>query len=261
MDLFLEAIYRKFHCDFRSYSGASMKRRLADAMLYFKCATLSGLQERVLHDEAVFPRLMRFLTVQVSDLFRDAEFFRAMRRDIVPVLRTYPSLRIWVAGSSTGEEAYSYAILLQEEGLLDKAILYATDINTDSLRAGEAGVYSADRFEAFAENHKASGARVPLAEHCTAAYGSVVFNRSLRRKIVFSDHSLATDGGFGEMQLISCRNVLIYFDRVLQSRAVGLFKDSLCRRGFLGLGARETLRFTDHAQHFSEVAEHWYRRC
>jgi len=257
----LEAIYRKFHCDFRSYSGASLRRRLADAMLHFKCATLSGLQERVLHDEAVFPALMRFLTVQVSDLFRDAEFFLALRRDIVPVLRTYPSLRIWIAGSSTGEEAYSYAILLQEEGLLDKSILYATDINPDSLRAGEAGVYSADRLAAFTQNHEASGARVPLAEHCTAAYGSVVFNRSLRRKIVFSDHSLATDGGFGEMQLISCRNVLIYFDRVLQGRAVGLFKDSLCRRGFLGLGARETLRFTDHARDFSEITDRWYQRC
>jgi chemotaxis protein methyltransferase CheR len=261
LDLLLEAIYRKFHYDFRSYSQLSLKRRLDDALVTFDCATLSALQDRLLHDDSVFPMLMRFLTVQVSDLFRDPEFFRTMREELVPVLRTYPSLRLWIAGCSTGEEAYSYAILLQEEGLLENTIIYATDINSDSLRAAEAGHYPGDRLETFTENHRSSGAKRPLTDHYAAAYGSVVFNRSLRKKIVFSDHSLATDGGFAEMQLISCRNVLIYFDRVLQNRAIGLFNESLCRRGFLGLGSQESLRFTEHERNFERVAERWYKRC
>jgi chemotaxis protein methyltransferase CheR len=261
LELLLEAIYRRFHCDFRRYSRPSLHRRLADALATFGCATLSGLQERLLHDEGAFPALMRFLTVPVSDLFRDPPFFSTLRRDIVPVLRTYPSLRIWIAGCSTGEEAYSFAILLEEEGLLGRAIVYATDINRDGLRIAEAGTYPADRLESFVDNHRLSGARGPLREHFAAAYGSVMFNRNLRRKIVFSEHSLATDGGFAEMQLISCRNVLIYFDAELQSRVVALFRDSLCRRGFLGLGAREALRLAEQERDFVELAERWYRRC
>lgn len=261
LSLLLEAIYRRFHYDFRRYSRSSLQRRLDDALVALGCATLSGLQERLLHDDSVFPALLRYLTVQVTELFRDADFFLTLRREILPVLRTYPSLRLWVAGCSTGEEAYSFAIVLAEEGLLDKAILYATDIDPESLRAAEAGICDSARLPLFEDNHRQSGAEVPLSTHYTAAYGSVVFNRSLRSKIVFSDHSLATDGGFAEMQLISCRNVLIYFEQALQSRALGLFKDSLCRRGFLGLGARETLRFSGHERDFEEVAQRWYRRC
>jgi chemotaxis protein methyltransferase CheR len=261
LHLLLEAIYCKFHYDFRQYSPTSLHRRLEDARVKLGCPTLSDLQARLIHDERVFPALLRFLTVQVTDLFRDPRFFLTLREDIVPVLRTYPSLRVWIAGCSTGEEAYSFAILFQEEGLLDNAMFYATDINPDSLRTAEAGVYAADRLAAFADNHRRSGARGELAEHLTTAYGSAVFSRSLRKKIVFSDHSLATDGSFAEMQLISCRNVLIYFDRALQNRALGLFKDSLCRRGFLGLGARETLRFSDHEHDFSAVGDKWYQRC
>jgi chemotaxis protein methyltransferase CheR len=259
--LLLEAIYLKFHYDFRGYSRASLGRRLKEALVHFRCATVSALQDRLLHESHVFPALLRFLTVGVSDLFRDAAFFHALRREIVPVLRTYPSLRVWIAGCATGEEAYSHAILLAEEGLLERTVLYATDINTDSLQTAQAGVYGLDRLDAFRTNHRLSGASAPLSEHYTAGYGSLVFNRSLRDKIVFSDHSLATDSVFAEMQVISCRNVLIYFERSLQNRALGLFKDSLCHRGFLGLGAPETLRFTDHEEAFVEVAERWYQRC
>lgn len=261
LELLLEAIYRRFHYDFRNYAPSSLKRRFHDARVRFGCASLSELQASLLHDDTVFPRLIRCLTVQVTDLFRDPAFFAILRRDIVPMLRTYPSLRVWIAGCSTGEEAYSFAILLQEEGLLGNAIIYATDINPDSLETADAGRYSLDRIVTFADNHRSSGARGPLSDHYTAAYGHAMFNRSLRKKIVFSDHSLATDGSFGEMQLISCRNVMIYFDRVLQDRALGLFDDSLCRRGFLGIGARESLRFTGHEHGFTELAERWYRRC
>ncbi len=261
LHLLLEAIYLKFHYDFRRYSRSSLKRRLNEALGALDCKTLSALQDRLFHDEATFPALMRYLTVPVSELFRDAAAFAVLRRDIVPILRTYPSVRVWVAGCSTGEEAYSYAMLLAEEGLLDNAIIYATDINSESLRTAEAGVYPMDRMEAFSRNHLLSGAPGPLSDHCSAAYGSVVFNRSLRSKIVFSDHSLATDGVFAELQIVSCRNVLIYFERALQQRALELFRESLCPRGFLGLGAPETLRFTGFERDFVEIAERWYQRC
>jgi chemotaxis protein methyltransferase CheR len=259
--LLLEAIYLKFHYDFRGYSRASLGRRLKEALAFFHCRTVSALQDRVLHEPEVFPSLMRFLTVGVSDLFRDASFFQAMRQEIVPILRTYPSLRVWVAGCATGEEAYSHAILLEEEGLLERTVIYATDINGESLQTAQAGVYTQDRLETFESNHRLSGARAPLSTYYTAGYGSLVFNRGLKDRIVFSDHSLATDSVFAEMQVISCRNVLIYFERTLQNRALGLFRDSLCHRGFLGLGAPETLRFTDHEASFMECAERWYQRC
>ena len=259
--LFLEAIYLKFHWDLRGYSRSSLVRRLAEALSFFECGTLSRLQERLLHDPSVFPALTRFLTVPVSDLFREAPSFSTLRRDIVPLLRTYPSLRVWIAGCSTGEEAYSHAILLAEEGLLERTILHATDINPDSLRIARAGAYSLDRLSAFVENHRQSGARQPLSTHYRVEHGALVFNRELAQKIVFSDHSLATDSVFSEMHLVSCRNVLIYFDRDLQNRALGLFKDSLCHRGFLGLGGPETPRFTDFEADFERIADQWYRRC
>ena len=261
LELLLRAIYLKFHYDFRHYARSSLRRRLESALASFQCRSLSGLQERVLHDENAFSELMRFLTIQVSDLFRDAQYFSTLRREIVPVLRTYPSLRVWIAGCSTGEEAYSHAIVLAEEGLLDRTTIYATDINSESLSVAESGIYAVERLPAFTENHRRSGAAVPLSMHYTAAYESIVFCRALREKILFSDHSLATDGVFAEMQVISCRNVLIYFERPLQNRALGLFKESLCRRGYLGLGAPETLRFTEHEHDFTEVAERWHQRC
>jgi chemotaxis protein methyltransferase CheR len=191
--------------------------------------------------------------VQVSELFRDPEYFRALRDKVVPLLRTYPSFRIWVAGCSTGEEAWSLAILLREEGLLERALIYATDINASALEKAEAGVYPLERIPGFSENHRKSGAPVPLSTWYTAAYGRAVFNRSLRPHLVFSDHSLATDSVFAEVQLISCRNVMIYFNKELQDRAVGLFHEALCRRGFLGIGSKESLRFSSHTSAFQEL--------
>lgn len=260
--LLLDAIYRRFHYDFRQYSQASVRRRLTQALTALGCQTFSALQDRVLHEPTAFPILLQYLTVQVSDLFRDPGYFRVFRERVVPVLRTYPSLKIWIAGCSAGEEVWSFAILLREEGLLEKTILYATDINGEALRAAEAGIYSLERMKAFTANHQASGAPCSLSNYYTANYGSAVFDRSLRKNVVFSDHSLATDAVFAEMQLVSCRNVLIYFERPLQERAVALFRDSLCVRGFLGLGAKETLRFSKHEADFDVFAaeERWYRR-
>lgn len=250
--LLIEAIYLKFHYDFRSYAPASLKRRLTLAMQRFECRSLSQLQDRVLHDASVFPRLLEYLTVQVSDMFRDPSYFRALRETVVPLLRTYPSLKVWVAGCSTGEEVYSLAILLREEGLLDRSLIYATDINAQALQRAEAGVYDIDRLAGFTDNHQRSGARCSLSEYYTAAYGRAVFDKSLRQHVVFSDHSLATDSVFAEVQLVSCRNVLIYFNTDLQDRALGLFREALCHRGFLGLGSKETLRFSRHAEAFDD---------
>ena len=253
LQLLVEAIYLKYHYDFRAYARASLKRRLGTALTRFGCDTLSQLQDRILHDPAAFPRLLEYLTVQVSDMFRDPSYFLSLRRVVLPLLRTYPSLKIWVAGCSAGEEVYSLAILLREEGLLARSIIYATDINATALQKAEAGVYELDRVAGFTDNHRRSGARSSLSDYYTAGYGNAVFDKSLRKHIVFSDHSLATDSVFAEVQLVSCRNVLIYFDRELQDRAVGLFREALCRRGFLGIGPRESIRFSSHADAFDEL--------
>jgi chemotaxis protein methyltransferase CheR len=250
LQLLIEAINLKYHYDFRQYARASMKRRVSSAMAHFACTTLSQLQDKVLHDPTMFPRLLDFLTVPVSEMFRDPGYYRALREHVVPVLRTYPSLKVWVAGCSTGEEVYSLAILLREEGLLSRTLIYGTDINPQVLQKAQAGVYDADRVAGFTQNHRKSGGRSSLSDYYTAAYGRVVMDKSLKQHIVFSDHSLASDSVFAEVQLVSCRNVLIYFNPELQARAIGLFRDALCRRGFLGLGAKESLRFSPHVRAF-----------
>jgi chemotaxis protein methyltransferase CheR len=253
LKLFVEAVLLKYDYDFRNYAPASLKRRLQSAMTRFGCQTLSQLQERMLHEPQTFPLLLDFLTVQVSEMFRDPSYFLAIRQQVVPILRTYPSLKLWIAGCSGGEEAYSFAILLREEGLLERTLLYATDINGLALERARAGVYDLGRLASFSENHAKAGGKTSLSDYYTAAYGGALFDSSLRERIVFSDHSLATDAVFAEVQLISCRNVLIYFDRVLQDRALGLFHESLSHKGFLGIGAKESLRFSAYAQGFDEL--------
>jgi len=250
--LLLEALYHRYHYDFRNYAMSSVRRRLRQAREQLGFATISALQERALHDPDMLPKLLRYLTVQVSEMFRDPGYFRAIRDKVVPHLRTYPSLKIWIAGCSSGEELYSFVILFREEGLEERTIFYATDINPDALAQAEAGIYHVDRIRLFTENHRRAGGRTSLSDHYHSAYDRCVFDRSLRRNVVFSDHSLVTDEVFGEMQLVSCRNVMIYFDRVLQDRAVGLFREALPRNGFLGLGAKETLRFSMHADAFRD---------
>lgn len=250
--LLLEAIRQQYHYDFRGYSMASVRRRLRQAKEHFRVPSFSILQDRVLHDPELLPRLLDYLTVQVSEMFRDPGYFRALREQVVPHLKTYPSLKVWVAGCSAGEELYSLAILFREEGLEARTLFYATDINPEALRKAEAGVYELDRLPLFTENHRRSGAPCSLSEYYTAAYGGAVFDKSLRARAVFSDHSLVSDQVFAEMHLISCRNVLIYFDPQLQDRAVGLFKDSLVRKGFLGVGLKESLHFSTHTAAFTD---------
>ncbi len=262
IQLLLEAVFLRYHYDFRHYARASIKRRLIQARIHFGVPNITALQERVLHDPAIMVQMLGFLTVQVSEMFRDPSYFRALREQVLPHLKTYPSLKVWIAGCSTGEEVYSMAILFKEEGLLDRTLFYATDINPHALAAAKTGVYPLERIRKFTENHQQSGGRSSLSDYYTADYGRAVFDNSLRANVVFSDHSLVSDAVFGEMQLISCRNVMIYFDRALQDRVVGLFKDSLSRNGFLGIGSKETLRFSRHLGAFSEFAhsEKIYRR-
>lgn len=250
--LLLEALYQRYHYDFRSYAQASIRRRLRQARQQLGFATFSAMQERLLHDESFLQTMLGYLTVQVSEFFRDPSYFRAIREQVIPRLRTYPSLKIWIAGCSTGEELYSFVILFREEGLEDRTIFYATDINQDALDAAGRGIYALDRIKGFTENHRQSGGKSSLSDYYTTAYGGAVFDKSLRERVVFSDHSLVTDAVFAEMQLISCRNVMIYFDRELQDRAIGLFRDSLARGGLLGLGSKESLRFSRHSAAFAD---------
>ncbi|WP_421997407.1 CheR family methyltransferase [Reyranella sp.] len=262
MALLLEALHRRYHYDFRGYSANSVRRRLRHAQEKLGCPTLSSLQDRLLHDPTVLPQLIGFLTIQVSEMFRDPGYYRALREHVVPHLRTYPSLKVWVAGCANGEELYSLAILFREEELERRTIFYATDISPAARQRAEAGIYELDRIAQFTENHRASGGRSSLSEYYTAAYGAAVFDKSLRARTVFSEHSLASDEVFSEVHLVSCRNVLIYFDRHLQDRAIRLFGESLVHGGFLGLGSTETLRFSAHADNFVPFAdaERIYRR-
>lgn len=250
--LLLEALHQRYHYDFRNYAQASIRRRLRQARQQLGFATFSAMQESLLHDEAMLPRLLTYLTVQVSEMFRDPGYFRAIREKVIPHLRTYPSLKVWIAGCSGGEELYSFVILFREEGLEERTLFYATDISQDALDTAAKGIYPLDRIRKFTENHRESGGKSSLSDYYSTAYGAAAFDKSLRERVVFSDHSLVTDAVFAEMHLISCRNVMIYFDRELQDRAIGLFRDSLVRNGFLGLGSKENIRFSAHAAAFSD---------
>ncbi|OZI37719.1 chemotaxis protein CheR [Bordetella genomosp. 10] len=253
LKLLLEGVYLRYQHDFRGYAVSSMRRRVQQAMEHFDCATISQLQEKVLHQPAVFAQMLQFFTVQVSEMFRDPSYFRALREVVVPVLKTYPSVKLWVAGCSSGEEVWSLAILLREEDLLSRALIYATDINPDALRAAESGIYPLDRIAQFSKNYRAAGGTGSLSDYYTSNLHDARFDRSLREHVVFADHSLATDSVFSEVHFISCRNVLIYFNRELQDRATALFHEALVRRGFLGLGAKESLRYTRQAAQFVEL--------
>ena len=253
--MLLQAIFLKYDYDFRGYAMASVKRRLRHAQERFQCPTISLLQQKILHEPDLLPTLLELMTVRASELFRDPIYFRAIRENVLPHLRTYPSLKVWVAGCSTGEELYSLAILFREEGLEDRTIFYATDICPEALRTAQTGVYALDRIQLFSQNHQRAGGKSSLSDYYTAAYDRARFDPSLRARTVFSDHSLVSDAVFAEVHFVSCRNVMIYFDRALQDRALGLFKDSLVRKGFLGLGAKETVHFSRHQDAFESFIE------
>ncbi|MGZ3184351.1 MAG: CheR family methyltransferase [Telluria sp.] len=260
--MLVEAIYLKYSYDFRDYTGSSQKRRVLYAIQQMGCASVSALQARIMHEPEAFAELLQYMTIPVTEMFRDPGFFLALREHVVPFLKTYPSLKVWVAGCSTGEEVYSLAILLHEESLLDKTIIYATDINPQSLEKARRGVFPLDAMQAYTAQYQQAGGKRAFSDYYTAAYGGALFERALVENVTFADHSLATDAVFSETQLVCCRNVLIYFNRKLQERVLGLFHESLSHRGFLALGSKESIEFSSYAHAFEPLVkrERIYRK-
>jgi chemotaxis protein methyltransferase CheR len=262
IDLLIQAIYLKYGYDFREYSKASIRRRIFGNLSKSGLSTVSEMQHRLLYDRDFFEKLLMELTVNVSAMFRDPLFFKAVRETVIPDLKKRPSIKVWHAGCSTGEEVYSMAILLREEGMLDSATIYATDVNEAVLDKAKKGIFPIERMKDYTRNYKMAGGLASFADYYTARYDRTIMDRNLKKNIVFSDHNLVTDGVFGEMDLISCRNVLIYFNRDLQDRVFGLFASSLREGGFLCLGSKETMMFSKHANRFESVMkkEKIYRR-
>ena len=262
IDVLLEAIFRHYGFDFRSYAYSSLKRRLWKRIEAERLRTVSQLQDLVLHDANAMERLLLDLSVSVSAMFRDPNFYAAFRQKVIPMLRTYPFIRIWHAGCSTGEEVYSMAILLEEEGLYERARIYATDINEVVLNTARDGIYPLDRMQEYTQNYLKAGGKQSFSEYYTARYDHALFGPSLRRNVVFAQHNLVTDRSFSEFNVILCRNVMIYFDRKLQSRVHKLFYESLPVFGILALGNKESLALSEYENRYEAIdpRERIYRR-
>jgi len=262
IQLLLQGVYQCYGFDFRNYALSSLRRRVRNLLRTEKLPTVSALQERVLHDRVCLERFLLGLTVNVTAMFRDPSFFVAFRQQVVPLLRTYPFIRIWHAGCSTGQEVYSMAILLQEEGLYHRCRIYATDTNEQVLQSAKQGIYPLERMQEYTHLYLKAGGKRSFSEYYTAAYENALFRSSLRDNVVFSQHNLATDQSFNEFNVIFCRNVLIYFDKTLQARVHQLFHDSLCTFGILGLGRQESLKLTPYEKYYEELVrkEKLYRR-
>jgi len=253
--LLLEGLYRYYGFDFREYSPASLKRRILERMRAEKLATVSSFQEMVLHDPACMERLLLGLSVHVTSMFRDPEFYLTFRQKVVPILKTYPTVRIWHAGCSTGEEVYSMAILLQEEGLYRKSLIYATDISHEVLRKAKEGIFPLSTMQEYTSNYMKAGGTREFSDYYTAHYDNVIFHPSLKTNVVFAEHNLATDGSFNEFHVILCRNVMIYFNKALQERVHNLIYDSLSMFGVFGLGNKESLKFTPREPFYEQLDE------
>jgi chemotaxis protein methyltransferase CheR len=244
VELLLEGVYRRYGFDFREYATSSIRRRILEFVRTEALNSVSSLQDRVLHDSEAMDRMLQALTVHVTSMFRDPNFYLAFREKVVPFLRTYPFTRIWHAGCATGEEVYSMAIMLIEEGLYNRCRIYATDMNDGVLHKAREGIFPLSAMQEYTTNYLRAGGRRSFSEYYTSGYDHAIFRPALRERVVFAQHNLATDGSFNEFQVIVCRNVLIYFDRQLQDRVYKLFSESLVRLGVLALGRRESLRFT-----------------
>jgi chemotaxis protein methyltransferase CheR len=262
IDLLLEAVHRHYGFDFREYSRGSVRRRLWRRVYAEGLRSISGLQERVLHDPACMERLLRDLSISVTSMFRDPQFFIALRNKVVPLLRTYPFIRIWNPGCATGEETLSLAIMLTEAGLYDRTRIYATDINADVLLQARSGVLPLAKMREYTENYLAAGGQRSFSEYYVAGYDGARFSRALLDNVVFAQHNLVSDRSFNEFHLIVCRNVMIYFDRPLQDHVHKLFLDSLAPFGVLALGRKESLRYTPYADSYEALddEERLYRR-
>ena len=251
--LLLEAIYQKYGFDFRQYSEAHIRRRIMNRMAMSGLEDVSQIQSMVLKDETFASQLLQDLSITVTEMFRDSGFYKSLRENVIPILKTYPFIKIWHAGCATGEEAYSMAIIMQEEGLYDRTTIYATDFNQQALNKAKEGIFSNEMIKEYTINYQLSGGKESFSGYYTSNYGHVIMNQSLKKNIVWANHNLVTDSAFAEVHLILCRNVLIYFDKNLQNKVQKLFYHSLINGGILCLGSKESLRFTDLYEEYNEL--------
>ena len=253
ISLLLEAIYQKYGYDFRQYSEAHIRRRIMNRMAMSGLEDVSQIQSMVLKDKTFASQLLQDLSITVTEMFRDPGFYKSLRENVIPILKTYPFIKIWHAGCATGEEAYSMAIIMQEEGLYDRTTIYATDFNQQALNKAKEGIFSNIMIKEYTVNYQLSGGKESLSSYYTSNYGNVIMNQSLKKSIVWANHNLVTDSVFAEVHLILCRNVLIYFEKDLQNKVQKLFYNSLINGGILCLGSKEGLRFTDFYEEYNEV--------
>ncbi len=249
----LDSIRFVYGYDFTDYAEASVKRRINNFMTVNNIAEIDQLGKMILKDEKMFEEFIQQISVTVTEMFRDPPFYKSIRENVVKRLATYPIIKVWIAGCATGEEVYSFAILLKEEGLLSRTLIYATDINQKSLQIAKEGMYPLENMKQYTANYQKAGGTRAFSEYYTAKYSSVLFDKSLKQNIVFAPHNLAVDKSFNEFQLVVCRNVLIYFNQKLQNHVINLFYDSLCPFGFFGMGNKESLLFSDNKPCFEDV--------
>lgn len=253
ISLLLEAVYEQYGYDFRQYSEAHIKRRIMNRLAMSGLESVSQMQAKVLKDELFASQLLQDLSITVTEMFRDKGFYLSLREHVIPVLKTYPFIKVWHAGCATGEEAYSMAIIMQEEGLYDRTTIYATDFSQHALNRAKEGIYSNTKMKEYTANYQLSGGKESFSGYYTSNYDHVIMNQSLKRNIVWANHNLVTDSVFAEVHLVLCRNVLIYFERDLQNKVQRLFFDSLVHGGILCLGSKESLRFTDLYEEYTDL--------
>lgn len=255
IDLLLTAIEGRYGYNFHNYARASLKRRIKHCMNGASIATITDMLSRIVHDEVFFDSFLSDMSITVTEMFRDASFYLAVREQVIPLLKTYPFIKIWHAGCATGEEVYSMAIILKEAGIYDRCQIYATDYNKRSLAIAEEGIYKAKLIKDFTHNYHESGGDEPFSDYYSAHYESAKMDKKLKENITFAHHNMVSDGVFGEMNMVVCRNVMIYFDKTLQEHVLNLFLDSLCHGGLLCLGSKETVEYSDVADQFSMVSK------
>ncbi|MBF9017916.1 MULTISPECIES: protein-glutamate O-methyltransferase CheR [unclassified Oceanispirochaeta] len=255
LELLLEGIFRKYGFDFREYSGAHIKRRLSHRLSAAGMQNFTQILHRIIYDEEFFKQILLDLSINVTEMYRDPTFYLELRQRVIPYLSTYPFIKIWHAGCSAGQEVYSNAILLEEENLLDRSQIYATDFNEKILQRAKEGIYPIEEIRKYTENYQKAGGRNSFSEYYTAHYDSALIKKSLKDNILFSFHNLVTDGVFGEMNMVFCRNVLIYFNKELQNKVLKLFHDSLIPGGFLCLGSKESLKFSAVEDDFEIISQ------
>jgi len=253
ISLLLEAVHQQYGYDFRQYSRAHITRRIANRMTISGLKTITEIQAKALHDRAFAAQLLQDLSITVTEMFRDPDFYRSLRENVIPVLKTYPFIKLWHAGCSSGEEAYSMAIILKEEGLYDRTTIYATDFNQQALDRAKEGIFSNEQIKEYTLNYQKAGGKESFSNYYTSRYDRAIMNQSLKKNIVWANHNLVTDSVFAETHLVLCRNVLIYFNQELQNKVQRLFFDSLTNGGILCLGTKESLRFSDFADSYTEL--------